>query len=85
MNALKNLWAKAVKAFHEAKTKATTYVALLVASAGELRGMWQWIVDNLPKGRLITWLETHAFALLGVAMVWARIRRALQQPAPPAT
>lgn len=65
--------------FNEARTKATTYVALLVVSAGELRDQWSWMTAQLPSWHWLQWLEAHAFAILGVLMVWARIRRAVKQ------
>lgn len=66
----------------EARTKMTTYVALLVASAGELRVQWQQITDTLPKWGWLQFLEHHVYLLLGVLMIIARIRRALASVVP---
>lgn len=79
---LSKVWARVCVLFHEARTKMTTYVALLVASAGELRDQWSQVTDNLPHWKWLVWCESHAFAILGVLMVWARVRRALADSAP---
>lgn len=66
----------------EAFTKRTTYVAMLVASAGELRDQWGQIVDALPKWHWLQVLESHAYLVLGGLMVYARIRRAFREVRP---
>jgi hypothetical protein len=59
----------------EMPTKLTTYAAILVASAGELRGQWGELVELLPHWHWVRHIEAHAFALLGALMVYARLRR----------
>lgn len=63
--------------FHEARTKLTTYVGLLIAASAEIRNEWPSITSQLPHWSWVTWLESHAYVLLGFAVVYARVRRLL--------
>lgn len=69
-----------VRLYHEAKGKLTTYVGLLIASAAEIRNSWPDITSNLPSWPWLVWLENHAFAILGVLVIYTRVRRALKGP-----
>jgi hypothetical protein len=69
-------WSK--KFWNEARDKLTTYVGLLIASAAEIKDNWPDIVNNLPKWPAVIWLERHAFALLGLLVVYTRVRRAMR-------
>lgn len=63
---------------NEAKTKATTYVGLLIASAGELRAQWPEFIDKLPHWRWLVTIENHTFTALGLLVVYTRVRRLLK-------
>lgn len=80
MNTLQWFQTKALLFFHEARTKVTTYVGLLIAASAEIRNQWPSITSQLPQWGWVTWLETHAYVLLGFAVVWARVRRLLGTP-----
>lgn len=66
--------------FHEAKNKVTTYVGLLIASAGEIRNEWPDITSQLPNWHWLVWLENHTFTLLGLLVIYTRVRRMLKGP-----
>ena len=80
MSTLQRLQAKALLFFHEARTKVTTYVGLLIAASAEIRNEWPSITSQLPHWEWVSWLETHAYVLLGFAVVYARVRRLLGTP-----
>ena len=80
MNSLQWLKAKAVIFYREASTKVTTYVGLLIAASAEIRNQWPDITSQLPHWGWVSWLETHAYVLLGFAVVYARVRRLLGAP-----
>jgi hypothetical protein len=61
----------------EARSKLTVYVGLLIASSAEIRNMWPEITGQLPPWPPMIWLEHHAFAVLGIAVVYTRVRRVL--------
>ncbi len=67
--------------FH-AKGKVTTYVGLLIASAGEIRNEWPDALSNLPQWPSIVWIENHVlshiFVALGFLVVYTRVRRLLK-------
>ena len=68
--------------YHEAKTKVTTYVALLTAAFGELINNWDQSAAIFPH-----WLQaqkTHLIAAGSLVVIWTRVRRQLK-PAPPPT
>ena len=77
MNTLQRLKAKALLFFHEARTKVTTYVGLLIAASAEIRNQWPNITSQLPQWGWVSWLETHVYILLGFAVVYTRVRRLL--------
>jgi hypothetical protein len=66
--------------FHEARTKVTTYVGLLIASAGEIRASWPDVMAQLPSWPWLIWLANHTFMLLGLLVIYTRIRRSLGNP-----
>lgn len=70
MDKLKQIWL-------EARGKLSTYVAMVVAGAGELRDNWGQIEPYVPHWPWATWLAHHIFILLGILVIYARIRRAL--------
>jgi hypothetical protein len=75
------LKAKATLFVREARGKLSTYIGLLIASSAEIRDQWPDIISGLPDWRWITWTEHHAFTLLGLLVVYARVRRALSSAA----
>ncbi len=82
------LWQKITLAYHEAKTKVTTYVALASATFAELAAKAEDILNSmpqlasfLPKTAIVASALTHAAAGLGFLAVWTRIRRMLKTPA----
>jgi phosphoheptose isomerase len=66
------------KAYNEAKDKLSTLVGLLVASAGEIRENWRDVTDSIPQTKVTLFLEHHIFVILGLLVIYARIRRALK-------
>lgn len=80
MSILQQIWSKALIFFNEARTKVTTYVGLLIAASAEIRNQWPDITSQLPHWGWVSWLETHAYVLLGFAVVYARVRRLLGTP-----
>lgn len=64
-------------AFHEAKTKATTYVGLAIASSAEIRDQWPQIAVYTKGHPTLEWLSSHTYVVLGLLVVYTRIRRAL--------
>ena len=77
---LKELHLHALHFFHESRTKVTAYVGLLIASAGEIRNEWPNFTADLPHWPWLLWLSDHTFALLGLLVVYTRVRRALGKP-----
>ena len=71
MNYLKRFWA-------EAKGKMTVWVGLLIASSSEVKDSWGDITSNLPQWTWLVWTEKHLFAVLGLVVVYARVRRAMK-------
>jgi hypothetical protein len=65
--------------YHAAKTKVTTYVGLLIASAAEIRNEWPSAVEKLPHWPGLVWLESHTFTLLGFLVIYTRVRRLLKE------
>lgn len=64
--------------FFHAKSKVTTYVGLLIASAGEARNEWPDMTAALPQWHWLVALEAHAFFILGLLVVYTRVRRLLK-------
>lgn len=73
------MFAKTKLFYHHAKTKATTYVGLLIASAGEIRNEWPNVIESLPTWRWLVWIEGHTFTALGLLVVYTRVRRLLKE------
>lgn len=71
MNKLKLFWT-------HAKGKLTTYVGLLIAGAAEIRNEWPTLTDQLPHWKWLTGIEAHAFTVLGLLVIYARVRRLLK-------
>lgn len=63
--------------FH-AKGKVTTYVGLAIAGAGEARNQWPDLIAALPQWHWLVSLEGHTFFILGLLVVYTRVRRLLQ-------
>lgn len=63
----------------EAKGKLTTYVGLLIASAAEIRDNWSGVADFVKGHPRAEWVANHVFVLLGLLVIYARVRRALNQ------
>ncbi len=65
----------AVKFYHLAKSKVTTYCALATAGLSELLGSWDQAAAVLPH-----WIISHKAHLVAVSAltaVWSRIRKEL--------
>lgn len=75
MDKLKLFWS-------QAKNKLTTYVGLLIASAAEIRDNWSGVADFVKGHPHLEWLANHVFVALGLLVIYARVRRALNQEAP---
>jgi hypothetical protein len=71
MDKLKLFWT-------EAKGKVTTYVGLLIASSAEIRDNWSGVSDFVKGHPRAEWAANHVFVLLGLLVIWARVRRALK-------
>lgn len=62
--------------YHAAKSKLTTYVALLTAVLAEVLGGWDDAAALLP-----TWVvehKRHIVALSAILAIWTRVRRDIQ-------
>lgn len=70
MDKLKQIW-------FEAKGKLSTYVGLTIASSAEIRDNWSGVSDFVKGHPHAEWVANHVFVLLGLLVVYARIRRAL--------
>lgn len=63
---------------YHARSKVTTYVGLLIASAAEIRNEWPELISNMPKWHWLTVAENHTFTILGLLVIYTRVRRLLQ-------
>lgn len=75
---LKNFWEK-VKAFYvEAKSKLSTYIGLAIAALPQIHDNFADISQGWGG-----WLHAHQstiYSALGIAVIWARVRRELSTP-----
>ena len=65
-----------------ARGKLTVYVGLLIAASATIRSDFPSLVGMLPSWPWLIACEKHAYAVLGFAVVYARVRRELKQPPP---
>lgn len=68
---------KLKQAVQEAKGKVTTYVGILIASSGEIRDNWSQVNDFTKGHPYLDWAAKHVYVVLGVLVIYTRIRRAL--------
>lgn len=64
--------------YHEAKGKLSTYVGLVIASSAEIRDNWSGVTNFVKGHPQAEWTANHVFVVLGLLVVYARVRRALK-------
>lgn len=64
----------------EAKGKVTAYLGVAIAAAGETYANWDLIQPVLPHWPWVARIAPHVFAILGLCVVYARVRRAMAAP-----
>jgi hypothetical protein len=67
-----------VRFYHEAKDKLTCYLGLLIASAAEIQAEWPTVVSQLPHWSWLVTVEHHVLVILGLLVIYARVRRKLK-------
>lgn len=63
----------------QAKGKLSTYLGLLIGSAAEIRENWSGVTDFVKGHPLLQHMANHAFLVLGLLVIYARIRRAMKE------
>lgn len=78
------IWQSIVRLYHEARTKVTTYVALVIAilsqlpeHAEDLRSAWPDLMSYLPSTTFLQHISHYTLSALGLLVIWTRVRRAL--------
>lgn len=76
---MKDLIAKARLFINHEEHRATILVGTFIASVGEIHAQWPDAVSSLPQWPWLVSLENHAYAVLGLLVVYTRLRRFLKE------